>query len=209
MSLFWYAGVHRRGRPAGHGARIRPLLGGAPARLPGAALLASASAGRCSSATAGADRTEYVAGGDPARRLRASCSTSAKVRSTAAELPRAFNRRPHWQRILVLLAGPAVNFLFAILVLLGPVLGEWRQRGCARWSATSPRLGRGARGLAQWRRDPARSTARRWTAMRDVVLDLLDAMSARGEADLSVSAAGAAAAQRAPRGCRPRRAPPR
>jgi regulator of sigma E protease len=36
-----------------------------------------------------------------------------------AELPRAFNRRPHWQRILVLLAGPAFNILFAILVLWG------------------------------------------------------------------------------------------
>jgi regulator of sigma E protease len=36
-----------------------------------------------------------------------------------AELPRAFTRRPHWQRILVLLAGPAFNFLFAIVVLTG------------------------------------------------------------------------------------------
>jgi regulator of sigma E protease len=35
----------------------------------------------------------------------------------AAELPRAFTRRPHWQRILVLLAGPAFNIVFAVLVL--------------------------------------------------------------------------------------------
>ncbi|HUG72773.1 MAG TPA: RIP metalloprotease RseP [Steroidobacteraceae bacterium] len=34
-----------------------------------------------------------------------------------AELHRAFNRRPHWQRILVLLAGPAFNIGFAILLL--------------------------------------------------------------------------------------------
>jgi regulator of sigma E protease len=34
-----------------------------------------------------------------------------------ADLPRAFNRRPHWQRILVLLAGPAFNIIFAILLL--------------------------------------------------------------------------------------------
>jgi len=33
------------------------------------------------------------------------------------DLPRAFARRPPWQRILVLLAGPAANILFAILVL--------------------------------------------------------------------------------------------
>jgi regulator of sigma E protease len=32
-----------------------------------------------------------------------------------ADQPRAFNRRPVWQRILVLLAGPAFNFLFAIV----------------------------------------------------------------------------------------------
>ena len=37
----------------------------------------------------------------------------------AAELPRAFTRRPHWQRILVLLAGPAFNIVFAVLVLAG------------------------------------------------------------------------------------------
>jgi regulator of sigma E protease len=35
----------------------------------------------------------------------------------AAEVHRAFNRRPHWQRILVLLAGPAFNIVFAILLL--------------------------------------------------------------------------------------------
>src|SRR6202043_2615393 len=36
-----------------------------------------------------------------------------------AELPRSFTRRPHWQRIVVLLAGPAFNILFAVLVLWG------------------------------------------------------------------------------------------
>jgi regulator of sigma E protease len=34
-----------------------------------------------------------------------------------ADLPRAFTRRPHWQRICVLLAGPAFNIAFAVLVL--------------------------------------------------------------------------------------------
>src|SRR6516165_648457 len=33
----------------------------------------------------------------------------------AVEQDRAFNRRPIWQRITVLLAGPAFNFLFAIV----------------------------------------------------------------------------------------------
>ena len=36
-----------------------------------------------------------------------------------ADLPRAFASKPPWQRILVLLAGPAANILFAILVLWG------------------------------------------------------------------------------------------
>ena len=36
-----------------------------------------------------------------------------------ADLPRSFTRRPPWQRIVVLLAGPAFNILFAILVLWG------------------------------------------------------------------------------------------
>jgi regulator of sigma E protease len=32
------------------------------------------------------------------------------------DLPRAFNRKPVWARILIVLAGPAANFLFAVLV---------------------------------------------------------------------------------------------
>jgi regulator of sigma E protease len=53
----------------------------------------------------------------------------------AADRPRAFTSRPPWQRILVLLAGPAANILFAIVVLAAmiwakgitqvkPVLGD-------------------------------------------------------------------------------------
>ncbi len=36
-----------------------------------------------------------------------------------ADLPRSFTHRPPWQRIVVLLAGPAFNILFAVLVLWG------------------------------------------------------------------------------------------
>ena len=35
------------------------------------------------------------------------------------DLPASFTHRPHWARILVLLAGPAFNILFAILLLTG------------------------------------------------------------------------------------------
>ena len=51
------------------------------------------------------------------------------------DLARSFTRRPHWQRIAVLLAGPAFNIIFAVLLLTGiylvsgitqvrPVLGD-------------------------------------------------------------------------------------
>ena len=40
----------------------------------------------------------------------------------ATELAQSFTHRPHWQRIAVLLAGPAANFLFAILLLTGMLL---------------------------------------------------------------------------------------
>ena len=33
--------------------------------------------------------------------------------------PRAFNRKPAWQRILVLLAGVTINILFALIIYLG------------------------------------------------------------------------------------------
>ena len=38
---------------------------------------------------------------------------------SAEDLPRAFGSKPPWQRILVMLAGPAANILFAIAVLWG------------------------------------------------------------------------------------------
>jgi regulator of sigma E protease len=37
----------------------------------------------------------------------------------SADLPRAFGSKPPWQRILVMLAGPAANIVFAIVVLWG------------------------------------------------------------------------------------------
>src|SRR5262245_28914677 len=39
-----------------------------------------------------------------------------------ADLPRAFGSRPPWQRILVMLAGPAANIIFAVLLLWGMFL---------------------------------------------------------------------------------------
>jgi regulator of sigma E protease len=106
-----------------------------------------------------------------------------------AELPRSFTRRPHWQRIVVLLAGPAFNILFAILVLWGmlwasgitevrPVVGDVTAGSVA-----------GIAGL----RSGDEIRAINGTPVggeRDVVLGLLDAVSSRGQVTLSVRGSG-------------------
>ncbi len=64
--------------------------------------------------TAGADRTEYVIAAIPlGGYVKLLDEREGPV--AAAELDRSFTRRPVWQRLLVLSAGPAFNFLFAII----------------------------------------------------------------------------------------------
>jgi regulator of sigma E protease len=64
--------------------------------------------------TAGADRTEYVIAAIPlGGYVKLLDEREGPV--AAAELDRSFTRRPVWQRLLVLSAGPAFNFLFAIV----------------------------------------------------------------------------------------------
>jgi regulator of sigma E protease len=70
---------------------------------------------------AGPDRTEYVLAVVPlGGYVKLLDERDGPV--PAEELPRSFTRRPHWQRIVVLLAGPAFNFIFAILLLFGMLL---------------------------------------------------------------------------------------
>jgi regulator of sigma E protease len=65
---------------------------------------------------AGRDRTEYVLAAIPlGGYVKMLDEREGPV--DPAELHRAFTRRPHWARILVLLAGPAFNIAFAILML--------------------------------------------------------------------------------------------
>jgi regulator of sigma E protease len=101
------------------------------------------------------------------------------------DLSRSFTRKPPYQRILVLLAGPGFNFLFAILVLAGimyvngvtqllPVVGDVTPGSIAAKAG----LASGDRILAI-NGAPVRQ-------QRDVFFDLLDVMSARGNADLTV-----------------------
>ena len=81
----------------------------------------------------GRDGVEYVIGAIPlGGYVKLADEREAPV--AADDMPRAFNRRPIWQRVLVLLAGAGANFLFAIVAFwllymagvpgLKPVLGE-------------------------------------------------------------------------------------
>jgi regulator of sigma E protease len=100
-------------------------------------------------------------------------------------LARSFTRRPPWQRILVLLAGPGFNLLFAILVLWGmrwvsgindvkPIIGEVQPASIAARGG----LTRGDEILAIGEKPVPDS--------HDVMFDLLDSILGRGEALLSV-----------------------
>ena len=67
---------------------------------------------------AGPDRTEYVIAAIPlGGYVKMLDEREGPVPSE--DLARSFTRKPPWQRIAVLLAGPAFNIAFAILVLWG------------------------------------------------------------------------------------------
>ena len=136
---------------------------------------------------AGADRIEYVLAAIPlGGYVKLLDEREGPVEPH--ELARSFTRRPPWQRIVVLLAGPASNILFAVLVLWGmlwaggvtevrPVVGDVTLGSMA---ATA-----GLRSGDEIRAVNGAAVA----GQRDVVFDLLDAMSSRGEAALSVRGA--------------------
>ena len=101
------------------------------------------------------------------------------------DLPRAFASRPPWQRILVLLAGPAANILFAILLLwamfmadsvteVKPVIGEVTTGSIA--ASAGLRAGDEIRVING---TPIRDQT-------DASIELLDAISDQGNARLAV-----------------------
>jgi regulator of sigma E protease len=136
------------------------------------------------SRVAGPDRTEYVVAAIPLGGYVK--MLDAREGPVAPEdLPRSFTRKPPWQRILVLIAGPAFNILFAIVVLWGmfwwtgtdeakPVVGEV--------AAASVAAGAGLRQGDEI----AAVNGVNVVSQRDVVFDLLDAMSSHGVAALTV-----------------------
>ncbi|HWW81346.1 MAG TPA: RIP metalloprotease RseP [Steroidobacteraceae bacterium] len=139
------------------------------------------------SRVAGPDRTEYVIASIPlGGYVKMLDEREGPV--PAADLHRSFTRKPPWQRILVLVAGPAFNILFAIVVLWGmfwwtgadeakPIVGEV--------AANSVAAHAGLRSGDEIKSINGAPVA----GQRDVVFDLLDAMSSRGDAALSVRGA--------------------
>jgi regulator of sigma E protease len=133
---------------------------------------------------AGADRTEYVVAAIPlGGYVKMLDEREGPV--PPEELGRSFTRKPPWQRILVLLAGPAFNIVFAVLVLWGmlwtsgvtevkPVVGDVLQGSVAATAGL-----RSGDEILSINGAPV-------SGERDVVFGLLDAMSARGRAALSL-----------------------
>ena len=139
------------------------------------------------SRVAGPDRTEYVIASIPLGGYVKMLDEREGPVSTE-DLPRSFTRKPPWQRILVLIAGPAFNILFSIVVLWGmfwwtgtdeakPIVGEV--------SAVSVAARAGLRQGDEINAINGIHVA----SQRDVVFDLLDAMSSHGNAALTVRGA--------------------
>jgi regulator of sigma E protease len=133
---------------------------------------------------AGPDRTEYVIAAIPlGGYVKMLDEREGPVPSE--DLARSFTRKPPWQRIAVLLAGPAFNIVFAILVLWGmfwvsgitefkPIVGDVTVDSIAAHAG----LRTGDEILAV--------NGATVAGQRDVVFDLLDAISSNGVANLTV-----------------------
>jgi regulator of sigma E protease len=136
---------------------------------------------------AGADRTEYVLAALPlGGYVKLLDEREGPV--DAAEVSRAFTRRPPWQRILVLLAGPGFNFAFAILLLWGMlwIVGSPDVRAVVGGvAAGSPAARAGLRADDEIIRLNGADVQGRG----DVVLGLIDAMSGDGVTRLAVRSA--------------------
>lgn len=138
---------------------------------------------------AGVDQTEYVLAAIPlGGYVKLLDEREGPV--DPADAHRAFTRKPHWQRILVLLAGPAFNIIFAILLLaltflvngiteVKPVVGEI--------TVGSPAERAGLHAGDEIVAIDGRQVA----GQRDVVFGLLEAMSDSGRIVLAtLDAAG-------------------
>ena len=139
------------------------------------------------SRTAGPDRTEYVVAMIPlGGYVKLLDEREGPV--DAGELPRAFTRRPHWQRILVLLAGPACNIVFAVLLLAVLFWSNGVNDVRAVVGTVLPDTPAARAGIATGDEILALD-GEAAAGQSDVVLDLLDRMSGAGRTRLTLRSA--------------------
>jgi regulator of sigma E protease len=133
---------------------------------------------------AGADRTEYVIAAVP---LGGYVKMLDEREGPVApeELARAFTRRPHWQRIAVLLAGPAFNVLFAVVLLTGILLVSGVNLVRPLLGDIDPNTIAGRAGLRAGD-EIVTIDKRPVNSQRDALFDLLDAVSDSAPITLSV-----------------------
>ena len=138
----------------------------------------------------GADRVEYVVAAIPlGGYVKLLDEREGPV--PPEELARSFTRRPPWQRIAVLLAGPAFNILFAVLLYAGMFwvngIDEMRPRiGDVTVGSIAARSG--LRSGDEIQSVDGRAVG----GWRDAMLGLLDAVSSGNDIELGVrDAAGA------------------
>jgi len=136
---------------------------------------------------AGPDRVEYVIAAVP---LGGYVKMLDEREGPVApeDLARSFTRRPHWQRITVLLAGPAFNIIFAVLLLTGMFLVSGITLVRPLLGNIEPDSIAGRAGLKA-EDEVTAINARAVNSQRDIVLDLLDAISTSAPITLSVRAA--------------------
>ena len=133
---------------------------------------------------AGADQVEYVIAAVPlGGYVKLLDEREGPV--APADLPRSFTRRPPWQRIVVLLAGPAFNIVFAVVVLWGMLWATGVTDIRPRVGEVTPGSVAAHAGLRSGD-DIGSINGAAVASQREVVFGLLDAMSGRGEATLSV-----------------------
>jgi regulator of sigma E protease len=133
---------------------------------------------------AGVDRTEYVVASIPLGGY-VKLLDEREGNVAPAELHRAFTRRPVWQRICVLLAGPGFNFAFAILLLWGMLWASGITEVRAVVGDVKADTPAAMAGLASGEEIVAIDGAP-VGGQRDVVFGLLDALSGSGTAALRV-----------------------
>jgi regulator of sigma E protease len=142
------------------------------------------------SRTGGTDNTEYVLAAIPlGGYVKLLDEREAPV--AAHEVSRAFNRRPHWQRILVLLAGPAFNIIFAILMLTAMFWINGITTVRAVVGEVLPDTPAAQAGLANGDEIVALD-GKPVTSQSDVVMTLLDRMTSSGAVAVSLRASDGA-----------------